>query len=395
MKMFINIDQNKIRMSILLTFFILMGMSIDLFAPSLPGISSSLNIDASVAKMVISIYLIGYALGNFIIGIITDAIGRRTLLRISCLLFVIVSLLPPLIPNEYVLLTVRCAQGFLMGSMGVLSRGVFSDILPPEKLLKLGPTIGFLWGLGPIVGPIIGGFLQEYFGWEAGFYFFSIITALITIFVFIYIPETIAEKTELKISQVRRNIMEVLANKEFISLCVAMGMGYSMIISFNTLGPFLIQNVMGYSPAYFGKLAIFLGFSFLPAPIIGRRLLDHYSVSKIFFAMTHFFILLILLFFILSYFMQDSIILLIIATMTVYFVCGSVFPLSMGKGISMFRHISGTAAAMMYLINMSISSLVAFIQGYLHANTITNIIAIYLVLMFVIVGLYWYKIKDL
>ena len=100
----INLDKTKIRIIILLSFFILMGMSIDLFAPSLPGISSSLKIDPSTSKMVISIYLIGYALGNFIIGIITDAIGHRTLLRASCVLFVIISILPPLIPNEYVLL---------------------------------------------------------------------------------------------------------------------------------------------------------------------------------------------------------------------------------------------------------------------------------------------------
>ncbi|WP_245806482.1 MFS transporter [Francisella halioticida] len=219
----INIDKIKIRIIILLSFFILMGMSIDLFAPSLPGISSSLNISASTSKMVISMYLIGYALGNFIIGIITDAIGRRTLLRASCVLFIIVSVLPPLIPNEYVLLVVRFFQGFLMGAMGVLSRGIFSDILPPERLLRFGPTIGFLWGVGPIIGPIIGGFLQEYFGWKSGFYFFAIITFVITILVFIYIPETIVKKSELKLSQIYINIAEVVSNKQFISLCIVMG----------------------------------------------------------------------------------------------------------------------------------------------------------------------------
>ncbi|XSZ47294.1 hypothetical protein ACP8HZ_00060 [Francisella noatunensis] len=64
-------------MLVLLSFPILMGMSIDLFAPSLPGISASLNTTASISKMVISIYLIGYAIGNLLIGIITDGIGRK------------------------------------------------------------------------------------------------------------------------------------------------------------------------------------------------------------------------------------------------------------------------------------------------------------------------------
>ncbi|AIT10328.1 multidrug transporter CflA [Candidatus Francisella endociliophora] len=382
-------------MFILLSFPILMGMTIDLFAPSLPGISSSLHISASVSKMVISLYLVGYALGNFIIGVMTDALGRKTLLRACCIGFVVSSILPTVIPNEYVLLTARFGQGFLMGAIGVVNRGIFSDTLPPEKLLKLGPTMGFLWGLGPIVGPILGGFLQELFGWKSGFYFFSIIVAILTILVFKYIPETIEKKTKPNAIKIKNDLIEVLSNKEFISLSIVMGVAYSLIISFNTLGPFLIQDIMGYSAAYFGKLAIFLGFAFLPAPIISRRLVDLFSVGKIFFSVIHLFSLLIAVFFIISFAIPNSISLLIITTMFVYFTCGSIFPLSMGRGISMFRHISGTAAAIMYFINMSITSLVSFIQSYLHAHTIIDIISIYLVLMFIIISLYWYKLKDL
>ncbi|WP_235261375.1 MFS transporter [Candidatus Francisella endociliophora] len=385
----------KIRLFILLSFPILMGMTIDLFAPSLPGISSSLHISASVSKMVISLYLVGYALGNFIIGVMTDALGRKTLLRACCIGFVVSSILPTVIPNEYVLLTARFGQGFLMGAIGVVNRGIFSDTLPPEKLLKLGPTMGFLWGLGPIVGPILGGFLQELFGWKSGFYFFSIIVAILTILVFKYIPETIEKKTKPNAIKIKNDLIEVLSNKEFISLSIVMGVAYSLIISFNTLGPFLIQDIMGYSAAYFGKLAIFLGFAFLPAPIISRRLVDLFSVGKIFFSVIHLFSLLIAVFFIISFAIPNSISLLIITTMFVYFTCGSIFPLSMGRGISMFRHISGTAAAIMYFINMSITSLVSFIQSYLHAHTIIDIISIYLVLMFIIISLYWYKLKDL
>ena len=147
---------------------------------------------------------------------------------------------------------------------------------------------------------------------------------------------------------------------------------------------------MSYSAAYFGKLAIFLGFAFLPAPIIGQKLLDYFSVGRIFFIFIHLFTLLTI-----SFFVTSDITLIIIATMVVYFTCGSIFPLSMGKGISMFRYISGTAATIMYSVNISITSLTSFIQSYIHAHNITDIIIIYLVLMFIIFGLYWYKLKDL
>lgn len=120
-----NSYQHQIRMLILFSFVPLTGMSIDLFAPSLPGISASLNITPAVAKMVISIYLIGYALGNFVVGILTDALGRRTLLRLSCVLFVIISILPAIFPDEIILLSARLTQGFLIGAIGVINRGIF------------------------------------------------------------------------------------------------------------------------------------------------------------------------------------------------------------------------------------------------------------------------------
>jgi hypothetical protein len=81
--------------------------------------------------------------------------------------------------------------------------------------------------------------------------------------------------------------------------------------------------------------------------------------------------------------------------MVVYFACGFVFPLSSGKGLSMFHHISGTSAAVMYLVNILISCLVSFMENLVTANSITIIILIYLALILLVTGAYWYKLKDI
>ena len=390
-----NSNLYKVRMLLLLSFVPLMGMSIDLFAPSLPSLSLSLNISSSVTKLVISMFILGYAMGNFVVGLMTDALGRKSLLRISCVMFVISSTLPIFFPNEVVLIASRFLQGVFIGAIGVVNRGIFSDTLSTEKLIKLGPTMGFLWGLGPIVGPIIGGFLQHYYGWKSGFYFFSIVAGILMVLVFILIPETIEKKSKLSFSKIKKDITEVISNAEFMSLTLIMGIAYSLIISFNTLGPFLIQDVMNYSALYFGKLAIFLGLAFLPAPIICRRLLNHFPINKIFFVVIHFFMFMMLIFLITSFFYRSNIALLVAATMAVYFMCGSIFPLSMGKGISMLKHISGTAAAVMYLVNMLITCFVAFIQSYIHADNIVDILVIYVCLIFIILLIYWRKLRTI
>ena len=391
----IKLKNEKTITIILLSFLLLFGMIIDLFSPSLPAISSALGLSSGVTKLVISLYLLGYALGNFVVGLLTDALGRKSLLRLSCLIFVIFSLLPALIPNEYVLLLSRFGQGFFMGSMAVLNRSIFSDILPTEKLIKLGPTMGLLWGFGPIIGPVLGGYFQNYYGWKAGFYFFSIIVFILLIFIYIYIPETIEKKSKLSMKKMRKDIKEVLSNREFMVLVITMGIAYSLIITFNTLGPFLIQDVMGYSPLFFGKLAIFLGISFLPAPILTRYLLNYVSISRFLCVAIHGFLSLSLVVFLFVLHFDMSLKLLIISTAIIYFTCGSIFPISLGKGLSMFRHVSGTAAAVMYLVNMSITGLVSIIEGLVHANSVVEIVAIYICLVILIAFAYWYKLKDL
>ncbi len=80
--MSISQKQTSVIVLVLLSINPIIGMAVDLVSPSLPAITLSLNISAKVAKDVISIYLLGYALGNFSMGFLTDALGRQTLIRI-------------------------------------------------------------------------------------------------------------------------------------------------------------------------------------------------------------------------------------------------------------------------------------------------------------------------
>ena len=126
----------------------LVGMAVDLIAPSLPAIASGLQVSTKMTKNVISIYLLGYALGNFFTGILTDALGRQKLIRIGLLGFVVVSLIPVFFPNITLLLLTRFLQGITLGAVGVLIRAICADVLSEEKLVRLGTFFGTMWGLG-------------------------------------------------------------------------------------------------------------------------------------------------------------------------------------------------------------------------------------------------------
>ncbi len=386
-----NLTPKKIQWIVwsLLSLMPIIGMAVDLISPSLPAIAHGLQAQAYTAKSAISIYLLGYALGNFITGFLADALGRQKLLRLSLLAFFIVSIMPVIFPNIEVLLLSRLLQGLTLGAVAVLNKTIFSDILPPEKIIRLGVLIGTMWGIGPIIGPIIGGYLQFYFGWQAGFYFFSVLGLISFIAIFFIIPETHANQHPLNFTTIKNNIIEVMQHRIFMSLVILMGCAYSLIIIFNTMGPFLIQNTLHYSPVFFGHIAFWMGTLFLLATLYCRYLLKIYTVEKIYFVTLNVFFFIAILSLIGSYFFDKSLTLLVATSACMYFACGFIFPMSMGKGVSLFRHISGAASAIMYLINMLITSFASFVAGFIHTQNIIPMLWLYTALLFICFLIYW------
>ena len=367
----------------------IVGMCVDLIAPSLPAISHDLNISTGITKDIISIYLLGYGLGNFFTGLLTDSLGRQKLLRLSLFGFFISSLLPLFAPKIEVLLVARFLQGFTIGSVAVVARAILSDILPTEKLIRMGTLIGAMWGFGPIIGPAIGGYLQFYFGWEATFVFFATIIAIAFIIAFFIIPETHSKPTAFKLKVAGNNIREILSHQLFVAMAILMGLSYSLIIVFQTSGPFLIQTIMGYTPVFFGNLALILGIMFLSATFICRALLKKYETNHLLFVITNSLFAISIIALIISCFFDNNVILIAIISGIMFFGCGFTFPMSMGKGMSLFRHTAGTASAIMYLINILISSSSSFIISFINVHTTIQLFLTYFVILSLIFITYW------
>src|SRR3990167_9045239 len=289
----------------LLFLFPIFGMCVDLVAPSLPAISSSLHVSASVAKNVISLYLLGYALGNFFTGFLADAWGRQKLLRAGLFGFIIASLIPVFFHGIDLLFLSRVLQGITIGAVSVLARAMLSDVLPSDKLTSLGTLIGTMWGLGPIFGPVIGGYLQFYFNRHA-----------------------------LNIKTITKNIREVLSHRLFMALVILMGLAYSLLITFNTAGPFLIQTVLHHSPIFFGHVALYIGIVFLLSTFTCRYLLKKFKVEHLLFYAIIISFAIALLSVVLSFSFEKSTIFSVIISALMFFSCGFIFPMSMGRGIS-------------------------------------------------------------
>ena len=136
-----------------------------------------------------------------------------------------------------------------------------------------------------------------------------------------------------------------------------MGLMYSLIIVFNTAGPFLIQTQFHHSSVFFGHLAFCLGIYFLLSTILCRFLLKQFKAEQLFLVTINTLFSIALLLFIDSYLFSKSIFLVSMGSAVIFFGTGFIFPMSMGKAMTLFRHIAGTAIALMYSINVLLTSM--------------------------------------
>lgn len=379
---------------ITLSLYPLVGMGIDLISPSLPAISTYLKASTNFSKNLITLYLLGYALGNFIIGVLSDALGRRKLMLVGFLLFMIISLLPIFVAKVPILLLVRFCQGFTISAFAVIGRAVLSDVLPKEKLMRFATLIATMWGIGPIIGPLIGGYLQFYFDWQACFYFFALMGFLGLLAMIFVIPETHFQRQPLQYQQLKNNFIIILTHRLFFGIVTLMGLAYSLLIVFNSLGPFLTQNSLGYSSIYFGHMALFLGLTYLSGTFICRQLLPRLPLQAIFFYSILFFTIIAAISVGVAFLNPKSIWVIILSSLFMFLGTGIIYPAALGKGLSLFSHLAGSGSAVMNLITILITSLTAFTVSFFNDDNAIPLILTYFVLMVLATAIYFLFIKT-
>lgn len=364
----------------ILSLFPLIGMGIDLLAPSLPAMSITLEASASITKNLITSYMVGYVSGNFFIGLLTDCFGRRKVFTISLFLFVLASVSSIFTTNLFFLLLLRFIQGVTFGAAGVVSRAIFSDLLPLKRLIQLAPTMAGLWGIGPVIGPAIGGYLQFYFGWQACYVFFSIYGLLVFLGAYFFIPETGNNPLPFNSQQIKQNVLTVVKCRHFMGIGIAMGLTYASIITFHVLCPFLLQEIFHQSVVQYGHIALSMGIFFLINTVVCRYALKYSTPERIiqYLLIGSFIILFLCL--LLSLLYAGSLALVLIASYFAFMSSAFVYPCGLARCSSMLRSVAGTNAAVMMLLASGITTVVSYLLSFIQANTPAKLISVYVIL---------------
>ena len=372
---------------------LLMGMGVDLYVPSLPAITHYFHVNSGLTQLTIGFYVLGYGVGQLFLGVLSDSFGRRKILLLSGIFYMLFSLSASISPNIYMLILCRFLQGVCIAGLGAVCRAMAADcFLDKLALTKAITYYSISWALGPIIGPFIGGYLQHYFNWKADFYFFFLYGLFVFTYIVFLVPETFFDLQPFHPVKIFRIMKKISISPLFLIYTFLASLIYGILVVFNVIGPFLIQGELKYSAVSYGYIALFLGLLYFLGNILNRYLINYFEPTKVsYFAIVCAFpIMLIALFF--DRFINMNLINILIPILLLFFCCGIALSNTTARCMSLFREMAGTASAVFGFFMAGGVALMTFIAtGVLKTNTqipmmITFVIIITLSIILFFVG---------
>ncbi|MFK7901723.1 MAG: multidrug effflux MFS transporter [Nitratireductor sp.] len=189
------------------------ALNMNIILPSLPAMASYFQVEYSLMQLALSAYLAMTAILQLIISPLSDRYGRRPIILMSFVLFIIASLVSALATSFEVYLISRLLQGAIVTGYA-LSRAIIRDMVPMNEAASMIGYVTMGMVLVPMVGPSIGGFLQEAYGWQSIHYFTTLLGALAFIILWFDLGETNKQRTTSLTAQFKE-YPELLTSRRF------------------------------------------------------------------------------------------------------------------------------------------------------------------------------------
>jgi MFS family permease len=300
-------------------------------------------------------------------------------------IFTIGCLLSLAAPNLETFLLARGLQGFGIAATNLLAKAIITDSFTGQALMHAFTYMAIAWGLAPIVAPVIGAHLQTWFGWQACLVFLLVYSLVMWALVWRY-RETLPRPVHLEPRTLIANAGKVLSSPVFQSCFLAQGLCYSILLVFNIIGPFMVQNTLHKPPTYFGYLALGIGMMYFLGGLSNRvhgprlptaeerlricsRLMAGASVVMLLLALT----------------VGLRIWTLATPVLVMGFCAGAMYPTLMAKGNSLFPHIAGLTSAILGCALLLVSSLMMSLAGFVSVQVLAPLAAFFVVLAFTVV----------
>ncbi|MFC5791572.1 Bcr/CflA family efflux MFS transporter [Agromyces tardus] len=225
-------------------------ISMDLYLPVLPALTLELGAATSVAQLTVTACLVGLAAGQLIAGPASDRFGRRGVLLVGVVAYIVTSTLCAMSPTVGTLIVARLVQGLAGGVGIVIAQAAGRDLYSGGPLIRYYGRLTVLGGLAAIVGPLLGGQLATVTDWRGLFLFLAGVGVLILLAVLALFRETLPleRRTRGGFAQTRRDFRMLLSDRVFLGTVLLQGLLYAALFAYLAGATFVLQGIYGLTP---------------------------------------------------------------------------------------------------------------------------------------------------
>jgi DHA1 family bicyclomycin/chloramphenicol resistance-like MFS transporter len=363
------IDRPKTaRTALTLGAFVALGpLTIDMYLPALPTITTELETTSAAVQLTLTGTLVGLALGQLILGPLSDTFGRRRPLLAGTALHVLASLLVLIAPNVAVLGALRVLQGVGTAAGAVIAIAVVRDLFDGRAAATMLSRLFLVIGAAPVLAPTIGGEVLRFTSWRGVFVILAVYGLLLLAVGFFLVRETLPpeRRSTSGVAGTLRGYRSLFGDRAYVGLVLVAGLTMAGLFSYVSGSSFVYQEEFGLDEQQFGLLFGAGAFWLIAATQLNPVLLRWFSPAQVLVAGT------------LAGAAAGAVLLVLSATGTgglfavaiplwaVLFACGLALPNAPALALSRHGEAAGTAAALLGAVQFGVGAAVSPLVGLL------------------------------
>lgn len=215
----------------------------DMYLPSLPSMTKYFNTSVSMVQMGLTFSMLGLALGQLVFGPLSDAYGRRRILLIAMLLFIVSTLFCIFAPNIEIFVGLRFVQGIAASGGIVIARSVATDKFKRQNLAKALAVVGAINGIAPIAAPVLGGIVLKFVGWQ-GVFTILLLLGCVLLACCVHFQESLSRQRRslFNLRALLLSFKTVLLNKCYLYYTLELAFALAILFAYIASSPFVIQQ---------------------------------------------------------------------------------------------------------------------------------------------------------
>ncbi|WP_417425030.1 multidrug effflux MFS transporter [Hoeflea sp.] len=256
----------------------LSALNMNLFLPSLPGIATHYHADYALVQLAVSGYLGFTAILQLLIGPLSDRYGRRPVMLISLVIFLVATALIPLAPTVESFLVIRMLQASVVSGL-VLSRAIIRDVVDTDQAASMIGYVTMGMTIAPMLGPALGGVLDEMFGWQSTFVALFLAGLAVLALAAADLGETNQHRSKSMLRQFGA-YPELARSRRFWGYTLTATFASGAFFSFLGGGPFVATEILGMTPSELGFYLVFVAVGYMGGNFISGRYASRIGINR-------------------------------------------------------------------------------------------------------------------